>query len=210
MSNVRDTKWGFQLKLVQNNFSPFKKSKISKYWCWVPLHFLYWFMLSGDSLMIKSKLSKGWELFSGKLIADAVLKATNQPNWCGEESRIQKIWKSAQIAYLWDNNEMNECNGMERNILPVSWSRQPPFYRRLLIVLSTTISPGYFLTLASGFNHGFNANTQCLYVFLPDQGVPGVWSMGLGLSNSVQDLFETLLMWLWLMMIPLNTNWWCQ
>ena len=52
-------------------------------------------MLSGDSLMIKSKLSKGWELFSGKLIADAVLKATNQPGVerNPEYKRYEKVLK---------------------------------------------------------------------------------------------------------------------
>ena len=40
-------------------------------------------------------------------------------------------------------------------------------------------------------------------MFLPDPGVSGVRSMGPGLSNSVhtRPLVETLLMWLWLMMI---------
>ena len=46
--------------------------------------------------------------------------------------------------------------------------------------------------------------------FLPDPGVSGVRSMGPGVSNYIQDLLETLLMWLWLMMIPTQYYWWCQ
>ena len=41
-----------------------------------------------------------------------------------------------------------------------------------------------------------------------------IMSMGLwvsaSLSTYIQHLFETLLMWLWLMMIPTPYNWWCQ
>ena len=49
-----------------------------------------------------------------------------------------------------------------------------------------------------------------LMKFLPDPGVSGVRSMGPGVSNSLQDHFETLLVWLWLMMIPSQYDWWCQ
>ena len=46
--------------------------------------------------------------------------------------------------------------------------------------------------------------------FLPDPGVSGVRSMGPGVSIYVQELCETLLMWLWLMMISTQYYWWCQ
>ena len=49
-----------------------------------------------------------------------------------------------------------------------------------------------------------------LMKFLPDPGVSGVRSLGPGVSTSLQDLFETLLVWLWLMMIPSQYDWWCQ
>ena len=43
-------------------------------------------------------------------------------------------------------------------------------------------------------------------IFLPEPAVSGVRSMGPGVPPYIQHLFETLLMWLWLMMIP--TQYW--
>ena len=40
------------------------------------------------------------------------------------------------------------------------------------------------------------------YLFLPDPGVPGVRSMGPGVCLYVRQIFETLLMLLWLMILP--------
>ena len=55
------------------------------------------------------------------------------------------------------------------------------------------------------------AITCCIvYTILPYPGVPGVRSMRLYVSLCHWPLVKTLLMSLWLMMIPTQYDWWCQ
>ena len=60
------------------------------------------------------------------------------------------ILRITEILSHWDNNELNECNGVERNILRV-WEKRvlATFLSALLIVPSTAIS---FLTFRASFD----------------------------------------------------------
>ena len=88
-------------------------------------------------------------------------------------------------------------------------------------LLEKTAAPKY---LSNQIESGPKTNKICmgcyyLYMFtfvgrwfLPDPGVSGVRSMGPNVGNSLHPraFVETLLMWLWLIIIATQYDWWCQ